>query len=493
MVKLSHLFLLIVVVLGVSVANSAHASYNRIECEDYVNDSCTFEGFSYIQSTTYLGYYPQTSTVYSSSSIGSYFTNNINRISATSTEWTLFNLGDGNFNYIQLPPILIPNLQATSTYQTRIVESEFTSSISYARNGSGSEQQNLIYISAIIPDSVFEDWTSGYYAIYFDDLEQGFVRGCFETGIDLYSAGPYELPVGANIASVGILGYAEIDCAEGDVNESIEYEQNLFEDSFVVTSGTTTSTQAVWKTLLNFDTEYFINLAEINASVSERNPTQIKYSISKVPGTEIESYSISFDNQINGTSSVQYSQFFTDGVYEILTKFSNIGCTLGQSSCPFPLSYLYTTVTIQNGSVTAQTTETYNNLNPPSLSNEYEDCALSNVSGCINNSIRFLFIPSDESVNSLLTIKNDLDSRIPFIYLSEITDVIDEVFNTEATESFDLTVDLGFGEITIISREMIEAVPFVNLLNSIIAGMLWVAFATGMYRLVLGIHNRETT
>jgi len=244
----------------------------------------------------------------------------------------------------------------------------------------------------------------------------------------------------------------------------------------------------------HFVANYFIDTTEIVSTISEKNPTLINWSLSKRPTLTKESQSESINNLINGTSTATTSLVaLSDGTYDLYVSFSNVGCVIGLSSCPFPLAYIYNYIIVTNGLVTfVGQNEIYNNLTPLSETVSYEDCSITEIGGCINNSIKYLFLPSQEKINEILLTKDALFTKIPFVYLSEINTVVDEVLNSEQTQSLDLTLNLGFGEITIISREMIEAVPFVNLLNQLISASLWLAFAIGMYRMALGIHNKET-
>jgi len=245
---------------------------------------------------------------------------------------------------------------------------------------------------------------------------------------------------------------------------------------------------------VNITANYLLNTSEIIATISEKNPTLIEFELSKRPATTTSSRGEAINNTVNGTSSVT-TQFddLTDGTYDVLAKFSNAGCTLGLSQCPFPLAYVYTSFTVAGNEVTSVgTNEVYDNVVVAPSEAQYEDCGITNIGGCINNSLRFLFIPSQSAVNELLETKNTLDTRIPFVYVSDIRTVADEIFNTAQAETLDVTLDLGFGMVPLINEDMIENAPQASLIRQLLSYMLWIAFALGAYRMALGIHNKET-
>jgi len=112
---------------------------------------------------------------------------------------------------------------------------------------------------------------------------------------------------------------------------------------------------------------YFLNIDEIISSISEKNPTLISYQLTNSTDDEIFGQSENINNTIQGTaSSTTTFSGLTDGDYDVLVRFSNVGCLTGFSSCPFPLSYIYTSFTLTSGVLTATgSIEIYNNLVVP--------------------------------------------------------------------------------------------------------------------------------
>jgi len=358
---------------------------------------------------------------------------------------------------------IAPNVDSATSYETRIENVEVITT----QNGSGE-----IDLSCEAgEDRLYVYWVenNSYIGI------NGELLGSLNNGADEYPDGQF--PCGTNFGIVNEGNYAFQFCNIGDTfcngrSDSFEYV----------------------KTDVEISAEYFLNLEEFNTSVSEKNPTLIFFSVAKRPSTNFTGVSEAI-TQVSGTGTAQTTfESLADGVYDLLVKFSNVGCSTGLSSCPFPLSYVYTTFTVSAGVLTSVSPlEVYTNVFPPVLENEYESCDLSNFSGCLNNSLRFLFLPSQDSITNLVETKDLLDTKIPFVYVSDIQLVADEIFNTEQAQSLDVSLDLGFGVVPLINEAMIENAPQAGLIRQLLSYMLWITFALGAYRMALNVHNKEST
>jgi len=318
-----------------------------------------------------------------------------------------------------------------------------------------------------------------------------------------YDGSPISLSCGEDMAlyqtlvneTVGIVllecdtSTSSINCDASDPDMSVAIN-TLMNDSGFLAISTTTIAYGVELTA-----EYLLSTSEIVSTISAKNPTHVQFQLAKRPNGTLFGQGESIDNTVNGTGTV--STTFTaleDGTYDVLVKFSNAGCAIGLSSCPFPLAYIYSSFTLESGEITnVGENEVYNNVIVAPTISQYEDCGLSNLSGCLNNSLRFLFIPSTESLDDLIATKDQLDTRIPFVYVSDIRTVADEVFNSSQTETLDVTLDLGFGTVPLINESMIANAPQANTIRTLLSYMLWITFALGAYRMALGIHNKETT
>lgn len=185
---------------------------------------------------------------------------------------------------------------------------------------------------------------------------------------------------------------------------------------------------------------------------------------------------------------------------ELIARYYNQGSQI-TGIYPFPEAYILLTyyselssgdcILSTQGPSGGQDLEVYSSLNTETL--QREPCGITAIDGCITNSVRALFIPQNTTIEEIFTVDQQLSTKIPFVYLTEISTVADEFLNSPMTQSLDINLSILGGTIILIDRNMIANAPYVNLLNTLITGALWVLFAMVMYRIALGIHNRETT
>jgi hypothetical protein len=249
---------------------------------------------------------------------------------------------------------------------------------------------------------------------------------------------------------------------------------------------------------VTIDTDFFLDVAEIDTNSPTLNPTTVLFSYSLIPETTISSRGETINNTVNGTSSVVTTlTSLVDGVYDLRIKFSNFGCSSALDGCPFPDAYIYTNFTMANGSLeSVAPLENYNALLLPTGLEDasFETCGLLNIGGCINNSFKYLFYPSTASVAGFSDGYDDLTGKIPFVYATQAKNLMVGMYSGTAGVVPAVTVTTGLGEITFISESMITTSPFASLLpvlRGLIAGGLWVMLMIMLYRKTLSIHNRE--
>lgn len=193
---------------------------------------------------------------------------------------------------------------------------------------------------------------------------------------------------------------------------------------FLSLTATSTATVATTSPIdLAVDISWFLEASEINRSVSALNPTgiKIKWVETGVPGSEARTFSIA---STTGTSSDEFiiSDFPSDGAFTFLVNFTNLPCDLGVNACPFPDSYIYFDLLLENGIVSSSTIpELYDTQN---VIPEQETCSITNITACINNALIYLFIPSGTALNSFLSLGDRLDTVKPFGYFTQALEAI---------------------------------------------------------------------
>lgn len=99
---------------------------------------------------------------------------------------------------------------------------------------------------------------------------------------------------------------------------------------------------------------YYIDPDEVNRNTSAYNPTHIEYRWSLRPSTDFEKQSISI-GEVTGTGSGDIIiDDLADGIYDLVLSFSNTGCFLHLSTCPFEGVTAYKTFTISGGVLLSQ-------------------------------------------------------------------------------------------------------------------------------------------
>jgi len=116
----------------------------------------------------------------------------------------------------------------------------------------------------------------------------------------------------------------------------------------------------------------------------------------------------------------------------------------------------------------------------------------SGLSWAICSTVAFLFIPSEASVDSFMSAYSELGTKMPFVYIAQASDLLTGMFTGTPADVPTVAVTTGIGTITFISQPMIEAIPFVDLIRSLIAAGLWLMLFVVLYRKTLTIHDKQT-
>lgn len=211
---------------------------------------------------------------------------------------------------------------------------------------------------------------------------------------------------------------------------------------------------------VDFQVDYYLDESEFDSEISSRNPTQISVSISESPTNSYTTKGYNIDNSLFGSQTLNdtWNTYLNDGSYDVLVKFSNVGCTTGLSECPFAESYIYYNFTLTGGSITSTSSvDIYDQqrLNSWQTTGEspYYLCNIGELTGCLKNVIVWSFLPNDFSLGFLNTTLAETETKIPFIYAFQFYDQI-ELLASNATGTVPtLTVDFPFlGNITLLDN-----------------------------------------
>lgn len=285
------------------------------------------------------------------------------------------------------------------------------------------------------------------------------------------------------------LPYFELNDTNVDAPEFSVGNHSTFKTRFtnVLVTGTTTAPKDAI-----VDVSYYIDASEINRSISAKNPTTIKLSWANRSNNVFQTQSFTIPTT-TGTSTIRLripdAELADTGTFDLLVQFSNIGCSLGLSDCPFPDSYVYTSFeTIAKTAQKQGATENYNTAN---LVTEAEVCGLDNFSACITNSLAYLFIPSTVSVDNFESLSSELQNRAPFVYAYSLPDLWASLFNPSGTQVAVVSAETPIGTINFLSKAQLEAIPMSATVNTIIGYLLWIMLAFTLYSRTINIFNHQ--
>lgn len=339
----------------------------------------------------------------------------------------------------------------------------FTASSTYNHKASQTQTSNTA-LGAVACNT-----TGTYYHIFRDATASSTI---------LYVA-PYYYNVTENTYS-GALVYQ----ANGDgitINYNSQYDTRFTHIDFA------SSTNSV-----DFDVAYYVDPTEATTTQADKNPTLVRVQYSKVPTqtTEANGYTLNVNAPAwgYGTSSVSLS-LDASSTYDVRVSFAN-GGTVITGIAPFPLAYVYFTVTT-DGSGGIATTSRVENYNAVTTQKQiYQECSLTNITGCIINAGVFLFVPSYESIGELTELKEDLYSRVPFIYVAETPDLWNSLWNQTGT-SLSVSASTSIGSISFISEQQLEAIPLTATVRTIVGYLLWFMLALTLYARVRSVFNHQ--
>jgi len=323
-----------------------------------------------------------------------------------------------------------------------------------------------------------------YYAIQLNNSNQP--SGYYAKGSN--SGTGYQSPKGTQ-GSLGSAYYEIIGTAIGPQGQDGAVNTRL---ETAVVSGTASTTLV--------DIDYFLDLRDFNQN---NRPDTIQIYLSNSDSTQVALYSKLILPLAAGASSTvatlrptSYTGDYIgdtelpDGTYTAWIKFWNFS----NQSYVFPTS-VTVNFTISSGIVTAsEVVDQTDGLMPNNQDYQYQPCSIIEIGGCISNSFIYLFYPSEQSVDSFISIYDTLSTKFPFAYFTDFNDSISSVFTSSTTATIAITVPFGtFGEIDLISAQQIEEVPYTDLIRTLLGALIWVMMAFTIYRRTQKIFNQEQT
>jgi len=247
---------------------------------------------------------------------------------------------------------------------------------------------------------------------------------------------------------------------------------------------------------LRFDLDYFLDLAEIDASDSSRNLNGIRYQWSYQGSNSLTN--MSFPLTVTaGTSSLTevLSDFygdFDDGRYAFQIGFTTVGSIT--SGFIFPRTLVSVSFAVANGVVSDYTETVTNGLAPrvSQLLPEEQECSISSIGGCIINAFQYVFYPSSDSVDAFFDSYELLQHKIPFVYVYQASDLLTGLYSGTSANVPTISYATDIGTITWISQSQVAAIPFVGTLRALMSAGLWLMLFTVLYRKTLSIHDTQT-
>lgn len=199
-----------------------------------------------------------------------------------------------------------------------------------------------------------------------------------------------------------------------------------------------TSLDITGTTSLSFEVGYFLDANEINTSVSALNPSIVAIKFLRAVGDPIEGFGESIDTSVFGESTVTLTkESFEQGNYTAQIYFSNPGCSIGFTQCPFSDSYIIVDFKVDiDGEVFEIGTPEFYDLSNELNDNiaKYSECSVTKLAGCFQNVIIWSLVPNEDITAYLGESLEQHSDKVPFNYIYLTYDTIEDLSNS--TSSF---------------------------------------------------------
>lgn len=265
-----------------------------------------------------------------------------------------------------------------------------------------------------------------------------------------------------------------------DIQYGSQYNTRFTKIAF---SGTSTTNIAV---------SYYIDSTEASTTQADKNANMVRFRYNKLPTTDFSSYAYTITDATAptwgyGTTTGSFD-LDANSIYDFTVGFSNSGTVL-TGVTPFPLAYAYFRIETDGSGAIATTSaiEYYNAVRQQAF--VYQPCGITEIGGCISNSVAYLFYPSNETLDRFSTLNDELAERSPFIYAYSIPTYWGLLFNTTQTQNLSIGVTTSIGAISFISKSQLEAIPLTATVRLIVGYLLWIMLAFTLYARAKNIFN----
>jgi len=175
-----------------------------------------------------------------------------------------------------------------------------------------------------------------------------------------------------------------------------------------------------------------------------------------------------------------------DGFWQISPQLTGTNITYFNQT-PVKLGwFVIGTTKFDEDTLTKTTTEYLGKQETP-----YEKCSVTDLSGCFKNAFIFLFSPKEGIAERFKELK--IEERSPFIYIYQIGTLRNEMFGATPSGITSIAVTVpNFGEITFLSKTMIDNVPYASTIKSILGFLIYIMMAEYIYIKVKNIFNKTS-
>ena len=246
-----------------------------------------------------------------------------------------------------------------------------------------------------------------------------------------------------------------------------------------VVSGASSST-------LQVVVDYFLNTSEIT---STNRTDALTVNIYTPDSTAFESKNKLILPLANGTSSktINLTSSYPDGDYSASVSFYSIFT----QRTVFP-PWLWVNFTVSGGVVTSSSIVSVDNAIFPAQPTVLEDCGLTALSGCLNNTIKIMFYPSTESIDNIKTLfDTTMTTKAPFVYVAQISGLFNSMYTQTASSSATITINILGGSLDLISVARLQSVPFLSWLRTMLSAIIWIMASLYIYRRTLLLFNKS--